>query len=79
MAILGVPKKVCISVESTNIFEKLGVTVLYRTKITGDSDSMRERLLASVKMTEFQNSKGQVVAPRQKKQSKHNYYKAQQF
>lgn len=51
--ILGVPKKVCVSVENMNIFEKLSVTVFYRTQITGDSDSMRERLLVSMKMTEF--------------------------
>lgn len=49
LAILGVPKRVCVSVENTSIFEELSGTVLHRTKITGDDDSMRERLLASVK------------------------------
>lgn len=48
----------CDSVENTGIFEKLSVTVICRTKITGDDDFMTERLLVSVKR----------IAPDQQKQ-----------
>lgn len=51
------------------------MAVLCRTEFA--DDAMRERPLVSMTMTEFQNSKDQMVTPSHQKHSKHNYYKAE--